>query len=214
MSDEERIARCAAITASGKRCRKNALPGSSRCHHHTFSIPGRPTKLTAELQERILDAILGGAYLETAAQAAGINKSQLYRWLRRAEDLEAVALEQAVADDAGEPDVYSQTDVDEWIYLDFRHALKSAEAFAEVGLLERVRGAGLGWQAFMTVLERRFPERWGRRAVLDHTVKGELESRSKVDLVIPADRDRVLAVAELLEVARALDDEDLAAEAE
>ena len=211
-NDGERVPRCAATTANGSRCSKRALPGASRCKHHSFKVPGRPTKLTAVLQEQILDAVLAGNYIETAAQVAGINKTTLYRWLRRAEDLEAVALEQARGDEPEELDVYAHTDPAEWVYLDFRHALKSAEAFAEVGLLERVRGAGEGWQAFMTVLERRHPERWGRRQALDHHVRGELDSRSKVELIIPAERDRALAVAELLERAGALDADELAAD--
>lgn len=41
--------------------------------------PGRKTKLTPERQTKILNAIRAGAYVETAAAAAGINKVTLYR---------------------------------------------------------------------------------------------------------------------------------------
>ena len=44
---------------------------------------GRPSKFTVERQERILDAIRGGNYIETAALAAGVGKSTFYEWLDR-----------------------------------------------------------------------------------------------------------------------------------
>lgn len=203
MSDDrtERVPRCSATTGKGTRCTKRALPGASRCAHHSWTIPGRPTKLTAELVTQIIDSVLKGAYLETAAQVAGIDKVTLYRWLRRADDVTARALEHAPP---GDVDVYTLVDPAEWVYLDFRHALKAAEAYSEVMLLERVRGAGDGWQAFMTILERRHPARWGRRQVLDHTVKGEVEQRTKVELVVPADEERARGVAAILERAGAL----------
>lgn len=209
--DAERKVQCAAITAAGTRCRKTALPGTSRCSHHSFKVPGRPSKLTPELVERILDSVLGGAYFETAAQAAGVNKTTLYRWLRRADDLEAAAAEHTDSD-AEFVDVYAHTDPAHWVYLDFRHALKSAEAYVETDLLGRARGAGLGWQAFMTILERRFPDRWGRRKVLDHTFAAGLEERRKVELIVPEDQPRALKVAELLATAGALDEDDDAGE--
>ena len=36
--------------------------------------PGRKTRLTPERQQKIVNAIRAGAYVETAAAAAGINK--------------------------------------------------------------------------------------------------------------------------------------------
>lgn len=210
MSDDgERIVQCSATTGAGTRCRKRALPGSSRCAHHSFAVPGRPTKLTPELTARILDGVLGGNYLEPSAQLAGVSKATLYRWLRRAEDLEARALE-LVDDDDPNVDVYTYTDPAEWVYLDFRHALKSAEAYAETVLLERVRGGGFGWQAFMTILERRHPTRWGRRQALDHTIVNELEKRASVDLVAPDEPERRAGVAAILASAGALDEDETA----
>jgi len=44
----------------------------------------RPTKLTPEVSEEICKALEDdGAFIETAAQAAGIDHSTLYRWLDR-----------------------------------------------------------------------------------------------------------------------------------
>jgi len=43
----------------------------------------RPEKLTPEVQQKIVDAIRLGNYIETAAAYAGISKSTLYDWLKK-----------------------------------------------------------------------------------------------------------------------------------
>jgi transposase-like protein len=102
---------------------------------------GRRTKLTPEVHNLIVEAIRVGNYVETSAQAAGISKQTLYRWLDQAED-----------DNADQ------------IYRDFRDALESARAEAEKMDLEIItRAAHDGsWQAAAWKLERRTPQRWGR----------------------------------------------------
>lgn len=44
---------------------------------------GRPSKLTPEIEERILEVIRAGNYREAAAQAAGIAPETLSRWMGR-----------------------------------------------------------------------------------------------------------------------------------
>jgi hypothetical protein len=58
---------------------------------------GRPAKFTPERQERILDAIRAGNYVETAALAAGIGKSTFYEWVERFPDF-ADAVQKARAE--------------------------------------------------------------------------------------------------------------------
>lgn len=196
--------RCTAKTLQGRRCAKLALDGETRCTHHLFAVPGRPSKLTNELTMTIVYAVLEGNYLETAAQAAGVSPSTLYRWLRRADDAVAKAEEMLEGED-GEDAIYNHADPADWPYLDFRHALKSAEAFAETELLRLVREPGQTgpWQAFMTILERRHPTRWGRRDA--HRVEHAGEVRRTVELIVPVDEDRA-AVIRRLQEAGALDD--------
>jgi predicted DNA-binding transcriptional regulator AlpA len=43
---------------------------------------GRPSKLTPEITAAICERIAKGAYVEVAAQASGIGRSTLYRWLK------------------------------------------------------------------------------------------------------------------------------------
>jgi hypothetical protein len=206
MSDErDKPNPCTGKTATGRPCKAAPVPGTTRCWHHSFKVPGRPSKLTPELTERILDAVLEGAYLETAAQAVGINKTTLYRWLRRADDVEATALEHVDTDNPNVTlaDLYDHIDPAEWVYLDFRHALKSAEAFAELELLRlttRDHG-GQPWQAYMTVLERRHPAKWGRRDKVTHD--GAVTAAKPV-VVVVEEEDRRAALTKLLHTAGAL----------
>jgi hypothetical protein len=202
--DNERP-RCTGITAGGTRCAKRAIEGTDRCAHHSFRIPGRPTKLTPDVTRTIIAAVLEGNYLETSAQLAGVTPRVLHKWRQRADDLEAVALEHVDQDLDDDVDLYSLVDPAEWVYLDFVHALKSAEAYAEARLLRQAQAGGFGWQAQMTVLERRHPTRWGRRAVLDHTHHGELAVKGKVEHVTPdaktaRDTARILAASGALDL--------------
>ena len=51
---------------------------------------GRRTKLTAEVQEGIVDLIRQGAYDYQAARANGIDDSTFYRWMRAGEKADSV----------------------------------------------------------------------------------------------------------------------------
>jgi transposase-like protein len=201
MSDEredENADRCTARTRTGARCKARRLDGTDRCHHHTFRVPGRPSKLDPGLTERIIDAVLDGNYLETAAQIVGVSPSTLYRWLRRADEAEAHAQEHGEEDPrTGAVDLYANVDPAEWPYLDFRHALKSAEAYAEAELLRFTRTAAPGWQAYMTILERRHPSRWGRRDTSKVEHSGGV--RTSVEVIVPSDEDRAGVLSRLAE---------------
>ena len=202
---DDRKRRCTARTRTGARCRKLAVTGSDRCAHHAFAVPGRPSKVSPELTQQVVDALLDGNYMETAAAVVGISKSTLYRWLRKAEELEVNALELAAEAEDLEPDLYSYVDPADWPLLDFRHSVKSAEAWAEAELLRKARAAGLGWQAFMTILERRHPQRWGRRKSFDHD-DDELRGRGRaVELITPDEDEARHAIARMLDAAGALE---------
>ena len=118
---------------------------------------GRRSKLTAEVQEKIVRVIRAGNYAYIAAEYAGIGQSTFYRWM-----------EQGEAQTAGP-------------YREFREAVKAAEREAEIRAVATVQQhMGKNWQAAMTYLERKFPQRWGRR--LDVTTEGRPITR--VEMVI------------------------------
>lgn len=115
---------------------------------------GRPSKLTPEVRERLLDAIRSGVTYEVACSHAGIAYSTLRNWVTAAEQ------------GAGDP-----------IKLELLDALKKAEADAEVTCIARIREAATGgqWQAAAWLLERRHPERWARRDRVDQQHTGGIE---------------------------------------
>ena len=121
---------------------------------------GRRSKLTAEVQEKIVRVIRAGNYAYIAAEYAGIGQSTFYRWL-----------EQGEAQTTGP-------------YRDFREAVKAAEREAEIRAVATVQQhMGKSWQPAMTYLERKFPQRWGRR--LDVTTDGNPITRVEFVIVDP-----------------------------
>lgn len=109
-----------------------------------YNATGRPTKLTPELQDRFCELMLAGNYVSTTCEILGVDTSSIKNWFDRADDPRE-----------GNP-----------IYLEFFLAVKKSEAQAEARLLSKIEAAGndpKNWPAHMTILERRHPERWGRR---------------------------------------------------
>jgi hypothetical protein len=90
---------------------------------------------------RLFNALLDGNYRETAAKMAGITNRAIQIWMQRA--------------DEGDPR-----------YDAFANVVRAAEALAESNAVRNVRAAGKDarfWAAEMTWLERRYPDKWGRR---------------------------------------------------
>lgn len=129
---------------------------------------GRPTLLTTTLTNQIAGLLAKGNYLITACNICGISKQSYLNWLERGEQ---------------------ESENGKGIYFDFLCAIKRAESEAEARRVERIEQAGIGgglirkkiittkdgtviedeqyaqpqWLADMTHLERRHPDRWGRK---------------------------------------------------
>lgn len=112
-------------------------------------VSGRPIKLTDEVHTQIINAIRAGNYMETAAQVAGINKDTLYAWLRR-----GARAKQGNAENE-----------DDYLFVSFSDSVEKALAESEsIALAQIVKAANDGqWQAAAWRLERRFPDKWGRK---------------------------------------------------
>jgi len=125
-------------------------------------MAGRPTKLTPELQRKITDAIRAGNYMETAAAYAGIHKDTLYAWLKRG------------ARDKSPKSPYRQ----------FSDAVEKALAEAEVRDVALIaKAAEKEWQAAAWRLERKFPDRWGRK----DRVQADIRHQGQVALEVTHD---------------------------
>jgi len=122
---------------------------------------GRPTDLTQELQDKLCNLLRAGNYVEPAAASLGIRKSTLYKWLRRG------GVEWKHQHKGGKPNKR------ELIYLSFVDAVEKAQGQAEArDVALTAKAAESQWQAAAWRLERKFPERWGRK------VQAEIVSES------------------------------------
>ena len=139
----------------------------------------RPTKLTPQVQKRLLTAIRAGNSIEASSAASGIDERTFYNWMK-----------QGQSEDSAD------------IYVQFFHDIKKAQAHAEMKSLAAIRKAGAGyqtktvktttkqdgsveivetigkefnWQASAWYLERKYPERWGNTQKVRVEVEKELE---------------------------------------
>ena len=138
----------------------------------------RQSKLTPETQEKIVNAIADGNYLETAAALGGVTYTTLWNWMKKGESASS------------------------GIYLEFFEAVKRAEAEAESLRVSRIDKAGMegNWQADAWYLERRYPDRWGRRV---QEVTGKNGGPITVKDESLTDEQRTERIARLLDKARA-----------
>lgn len=148
--------------------------------------PGRPTKLTPEVARTIADYVKAGNYIETAAAAAGISKQTLYSWMK------------AGARATAGP------------HREFLDAVEKAQAESEVTDVLRISVAAKSqWQAAAWRLERKNPDRWGRKDRQEpHEVKvvgakgGAVEMKHEVEGGSP---ERIAGILDVLRRAGALD---------
>lgn len=120
----------------------------------------RPSKLTPEVQKRIIDAIRAGNYAAQAARSAGIGSSTFYRWM-----------EQGATEDAPQE------------LREFRDSVKKAEAEAEVAAVAIIRREAQNgtWQAAAWYLERKYADRWGRQDRLKQQVEVTMHDGDSID---------------------------------
>ena len=111
----------------------------------------RPTKLTLEIQERLIEALSDGNHIETSCEFAGIEASTYYRWM-----------------DWGKKGRKE--------FVEFCKSIQSAIARAEIASVSRIRFAEeRDWKAAAWMLERRHPERWANTQRVKIEVEKELE---------------------------------------
>jgi len=102
---------------------------------------GRPSKLTPQVRQKLLEAIRAGSYYEPACAYAGANYFVFREWMRRGEG----------TDDRARTDEYAQ----------FAKDVKEAEAQGELACVAALRTASkTDPRAAMWLLERRHSDRW------------------------------------------------------
>jgi hypothetical protein len=156
---------------------------------------GRVSKLTPQVHASIVRAVTVGVPLGQAAQLAGIDHATALEWVARGEGRHSRATRP--------------------IYAEFAEAIARAKATDEARRLARLELAGRGgavlhektttfadgrvvvekqfappdWRCDAFVLERRYPERWGRRVQADLSLEiRQLVQDVAEEIGVPADQ--------------------------
>jgi len=167
---------------------------------------GRPSKLTATRHTLIVAAVATGATVDVAAKAAGIGERTLIRWQKRGrEETERLTLADIDPEDEANVD---PDELDYWqLWRDVERARAESEVYL-LGLIqeaaqgyerttrrektitkpdgtvemtvEEVTTIERSWQAAAWKLERRYPDKYGRRT--RHEVTGAEGGPVELDL--------------------------------
>jgi hypothetical protein len=95
--------------------------------------------------------------------------------------------------------------ISEHIYVHLSSSIAAAEAHGEMRLLRRAAAGEKGWQASMTILERRFSENWAKQETKRHIVEGDEDK--PVVITYESDAERQRRVAAVLQRANVLEGE-------
>ena len=126
---------------------------------------GRPSKLTPILQEKIVELISLGMPKEHVCDAVGVGETTFYRWLEKGRNAKRGK------------------------YREFWEAIQKAEKDFEARALANIQRIARevkdeegrivdkgNWQAWAWLLERKWPDKWGRKMKLEHS--GEMKIRN------------------------------------
>jgi hypothetical protein len=142
-------------------------------------MAGRPTTLTPEVEEKILDALREGNYRSAASRSAGIDWGCMRSWIRKG--------------NAGQEP-----------YAAFVARCKEAEGESEAALVATIRrAANQHWTAAAWLLERKYAPKWGKREMSWELAKREERERRDKELdQIPLEELEKMVAAEKARRAR------------
>ena len=101
------------------------------------------TKLTPELQKKLIKYIQGGSYIVVACRAVGIAEKTFYEWIKKGEK-------------GIEP------------YSKLSKSIRQAQAIGELKIFSEIRSQVKNdWRAGMEILARKYPQRWGKKDKLE-----------------------------------------------
>ena len=136
--------------------------------------------MTPEVIKRLTEAIRAGNYYEAACGYAGIHYSTFRKWMQKGETAKSGK------------------------YREFFEAVTRAEYEAEVRMVAQwQKHMPEDYRAIRDFLERRYPERWGRRLDVKQDIKqevqGQVTQRHEYDIT-----QRIVSDPETRELARNL----------
>ncbi len=125
-------------------------------------LGGRPTKLTPKLLARLVNLLRAGNYRETAASAVGIDRHTIREWEKRGQRA-------------------SPGDPKERVYREFAETVERSESEGECRHVTLIATAAQRqWTASAWLLERKHPEKWGRREAHQVTIEDKRPDLSKL----------------------------------
>lgn len=135
------------VTRSRKPKTKSKIESKTRGIRRKL---GRPTKLTKRLKDSLFKALKDGVSYETACEFAGIWPSTFYKWISE-----------------GERDKENNFKTE---FSEFSEDIKKVNATVEIDLIQQV-SKDKSWQSKAWILERRFPDKWGRKERVEGEIK-------------------------------------------
>ena len=123
-------------------------------------MAGRKTKLTPEVQEIIVDGINAGLTLGLTCARAGVARSTFYDWLEKGEAAKSGVL------------------------MEFSDTVSRARADSAMRLVSQITlQAPTDWRAAAFLLERRFPDDYGKRSEITGKDGGPVKVEAKTQHV-------------------------------
>ena len=123
-------------------------------------MAGRKTKLTPEVQEIIVDGINAGLTLGLTCARAGVTPATFYNWLEKGEAAKSGVL------------------------MEFFNAVERAKADSALRLVSQITlQAPTDWRAAAFMLERRFPDDYGKRSEITGKDGGPVKVDTKTQHV-------------------------------
>lgn len=127
-------------------------------------MTSRPSKLTPEVKQRLVDAVKAGNHITRACEYAGINKVTYYRWKARASTSKS-----------GE-------------YFDLLQELEEAESEAQVRMVAQWQSQiPNDWRAAREFLARRFPDEWS--SLEKREISGDSENPIVIEIDLGGELD-------------------------
>ena len=135
------------------------------------------TKLTPELQKKLIKCIRAGSYIVVACRAVGISEFAFYDWIKKGKK-------------GIEP------------YTKFTKSVRQAQAIGELKIYSEIRSqVKKDWRAGMEILARKYPQRWAKKDRLEVKTKKTVESKQfieiskKIELLLPEQRKQLITLA-------------------
>ena len=123
-------------------------------------MAGRPTKLTPDVQDLIVDGINAGLTFGLTCARAGVNPATFYRWLEKGETAKS------------------------GVYSEFCDTVSRAKADSALRLVSQITlQAPTDWRAAAFLLERRFPDDYGKRSEITGKDGGPVKVEAKTQHV-------------------------------